>query len=57
MEFNLYQLISIAADLKWIRPEEIKVDVRKTTLKELLHTARNTRNLIHPGGLGHGRGP
>ena len=23
--------------------------MRKTTLNELLHTARNTRNLIHPG--------
>jgi hypothetical protein len=55
LEFNLYQLISIATELKWIPSKEITVNGRKTNLEELLHYARVTRNLIHPGAwAGHG---
>jgi hypothetical protein len=46
-EFNLYQLISIAGELKWIPGKEIRLNGRKTTLEELLHAARQTRNMIH----------
>lgn len=57
LEFNLYQLIGIAAELKWIPPKEIRVNGRKTTLQELLHTVRNARNLIHPGVWAKEGGP
>jgi hypothetical protein len=57
LEFNLYQLIGIAAELKWIPSNEIRVNGRKTTLEELLHTVRTTRNLIHPGVWAKEGGP
>ena len=56
-EFNLYQLISIAGDLKWIPAKEIRLSGRKTTLEELLHTARQTRNMIHPAVWAKEGGP
>jgi len=56
-EFNLYQLISIAGELKWIPAKEIRLNGRKTTLEELLHAARQTRNTIHPAVLAKEGGP
>ena len=56
-EFNLYQLISIAGELKWIPAKEIRLNGRKTTLEELLHTARDTRNMVHPAVWAKGGGP
>jgi len=57
LEFNLFQLISIAAELKWIPSKEIKVNGRKKTLQMLLHSVRNTRNMIHPGVWAKEGGP
>lgn len=57
LEFNLFQLIEIAAELKWIPSKEIKLKRRKTTLRELMHGARDTRNMIHPGAWVRGGGP
>jgi len=56
-EFNLYQLISIAGELKWIPAKEIGLNGRKTTLQELLHAARDTRNTIHPAVWAKEGGP
>lgn len=57
LEFSLFELISIAAELNWIPSKEIKIDRRKTTLPELLHGVRKTRNLIHPGRWAKEGGP
>jgi hypothetical protein len=56
-EFNLYQLINIAAELNWIPSKEIRIDKRTTTLKELLHAVRETRNTIHPAVWAQEGGP
>ena len=56
-EFNLYQLISIAGELKWIPAKEIPLNGRKITLQELLHAARDTRNTIHPAVWAKEGGP
>jgi len=48
LEFNLFQLIGVAAELEWIPAKEIQLKGRKTTLQELLHWARLTRNMLHP---------
>jgi hypothetical protein len=57
LEFSLFQLIEVAAELNWISRKEIKLDRRKTTLKELMHGVRNTRNQIHPGVWAKEGGP
>src|SRR5260370_7351181 len=56
-EFTLYHLIRIAAELKWIPTKEIRLNRRKTTLQELLHAARDTRNLIHSAPWPNEPGP
>ena len=56
-EFTLYHLIRIAAELKWIPSKEILLNGRKTTLQELLHAARDTRNLIHSAAWAKEGGP
>jgi hypothetical protein len=57
LEFNLFQLISIAAELKWIPSKEIKVNGRKGTLQILLQSIKNTRNMVHPGVWAKEGGP
>lgn len=57
LEFNLFQLIEIAAELKWIPRKEFKLNGRKTTLQRLMHEVRNTRNLIHPAIWAREGGP
>lgn len=56
-EFKLYQLINIAAELKWIPATEIRLNGRKTTLQRLLHAARQTRNMIHASAWANEGGP
>jgi hypothetical protein len=57
LEFNLYQLIGIAAELKWIPSNEIRVNGRKTTLEELLHYGQDNEKSDSPRRLGQGRRP
>jgi hypothetical protein len=57
LEFNLFQLINIAAELNWIPSKEIQINKRTTTLKELLHAVRETRNTIHPAVWSQDGGP
>jgi hypothetical protein len=42
LEFNLFQLINIATELKWIPSKEIRVNGRKTTLETLVHIVRGS---------------
>lgn len=56
-EFSLFQLINVAVELRWIPTREIELDGRKTTLQDLLHAARETRNMIHPAAWSKEGGP
>jgi hypothetical protein len=49
LEFNLFQLINIAAELTWILGKEIRLHEHKATFKDLMHAVRETRNMVHPG--------
>ena len=53
----MYQLINIAAELRWIPATEIRLNGRKTTLQRLLHAARQTRNMIHASAWAKEGGP
>lgn len=57
LEFNLFQLIEIAAELKWVPSKEIRLGKRRTTLQDLMHGVRETRNMIHPGVWANEGGP
>jgi len=57
LEFNLYQLIEIAAELKWVPSKNISVGRRKTTLPQLMHSVRKIRNMVHPGAWAKEGGP
>lgn len=57
LEFNLYEMINIAAELKWIPSNEIRLGRSKTTLHQLLHDVRHIRNMIHPSVWSKNGGP
>lgn len=57
LEFRLHELINIAAELKWIPSNEIRLEKRRTTLRRLLHDVRNIRNMIHPSVWSKNGGP
>jgi hypothetical protein len=57
LEFNLYQLINIATELKWIPSKEFKLGSRKTSHPQLMHRVRQMRNLVHPAAWAQAGGP
>jgi hypothetical protein len=49
LEFSLYQLITIAAELSWFPSKHITWAGKRTDLAGFTHEIRKVRNLVHPG--------
>jgi hypothetical protein len=49
LEFSLYQLINIAAELQWLPRKRIVWAGKRTDLAGFAHEIREVRNLVHPG--------
>jgi hypothetical protein len=56
LEFSLYQLIKIAAELQWLPPKRVTWAGKRADLAEFAHEVRELRNLVHPGKWASKRG-
>ena len=49
LEFNLYQLINIAAELSWVPSKRIRWGGKTANIAGFSHEIRKVRNFVHPG--------
>jgi len=57
LEFSLYELINIAAELSWFSPKQVAWAGKRTSIAGFSHEMRKVRNLVHPGEWARQRGP
>jgi hypothetical protein len=49
LEFSLYELIKIAAELQWLPRKRITWAGKRADIAGFTHEVRKVRNLVHPG--------
>jgi hypothetical protein len=56
LEFSLYELIKIAAELQWLPPKRVTWAGKRADIAGFAHKVRKLRNLVHPGKWANKRG-